>query len=150
MANIATLDAFDGADTPVLHSLLAVSVSKEKGRIEALYRENLSGVPVEAQARCTIVLEKLKSGIYKTEVRVAVPVMETVTNQNAAGYTAAPKVAFENTVVTTGFFSPRSSTASRRIARGLSNNILKGLTTTTALLTTGPASDLFDNLVAPT
>lgn len=150
MSAIADLAVFDGAATPVLHTLNAVSVTRESGRVVALWREALANVPVEAQVYATATIEKLKSGVYRTEVRVVVPVMESVSGNNAAGYTAAPKVAYENTVVTTGFFSPRSDVAGRRSVRTMANNIGRGLTTTIAAATTGPMPELFDSLVCPT
>lgn len=150
MSAIANLVAFDGAATPVSHTLVGTSVSREKGRTEALYREQVAGVPVEAQVRAMLSLERLKSGIYKTEVRVVIPVMETVSNQNAAGYTAQPKVAYENTCISTGFFSSRSDVIGRRTCRVLANNIMNGLTTTLAAITTGPGPEVVDQLVAPT
>lgn len=83
-------------------------------------------------------------------MRVVVPVMESVSGQNAAGYTAAPKVAYENTVVTTGFFHERSDSVGRRLVRQLSLNILGSIGTSVTPVQTGPAPELFDLLVAPT
>lgn len=150
MSQIADITAFDGATTPVSHTLKAISVTREKGKITADWREALAGVPVYAQPRCTATIQKLASGVYKTEVRVVIPVMEAVSGQNAAGYTAAPKVAYENTFVTTGFFHERSSTADRRTVRQLALNILNNLSTSQTVATVGPAPELIDLLVAPT
>jgi len=61
MSNISQIVAYDGAATPVLHTLLPVSVTKEKGKITAFWREAASGVPVYAQVRCTMTLEQLAS-----------------------------------------------------------------------------------------
>lgn len=150
MSAIANITVYDGAATPVSHTLVAISVTREKNRVVAEYRENLTGVPVYAQVRCTMTLEKLASGVYKVESRVAVPVMEAVSGQNSAGYTAAPKVAYENTVVTTGYFHERSDAAGRRLARQLAVNIDGNISTSVAAATTGPLPELFDLLVAPT
>lgn len=150
MSAIADLAVYDGAATPVLHTLNPISVTREGGKVTALYRENLSTVPVEAQVTVTMTAEKLKSGIYRTEVRTVVPVMESVSGQNAAGYTAAPKVAYEDTVVQIGFFHPRSTVAGRRSARTMANNIGRGLITSIAAATTGPMPELFDSLISPT
>jgi hypothetical protein len=95
-------------------------------------------------------ISNLKSGNYRTDVKSVVPVMEAISGQNAAGYTAAPKVAYENTLGTTGFFAPRSDVTGRRLVRQLHVNILNGITTTVAATTTGPAPELIDQLVAPT
>ncbi len=150
MSAIANLVAFDGAATPVSHTLIPEAVSREKGVVIGEWREQLASVPKYAQVRASSKLERLKSGVYKAEMRVVVPVMETVTNQNAAGYTAAPKVAYENTGVLTCFFHERSDIAGRRLLRQLMVNILNGVTTTQTVTTTGPAPELIDQLVSPT
>jgi hypothetical protein len=95
-------------------------------------------------------LTQLKSGVVKAEFTVCVPVMEAISNQNAAGYTAAPKVAYENKVITTGFFHPRSTIADRRLTRQLMVNVSGNISTSVAAATAGPFSELFDQLVAPT
>lgn len=119
MSQIANITVFDGAATPVSHTLVAISVSREKGMVTALWREQLASLPVYAQISCTMKIEQLKSGVYKTETRVEVPVMESVSGQNAAGYTAAPKVAYVNTMVIMGYFHERSDVAGRRLVRQL-------------------------------
>lgn len=150
MSAISDITVFDGAATPVTHTLKAISVTREKGKVVADWRENLTTVPVYAQIRVTMTLEKLKSGIYKVDTRVVVPVMETVGAQNAAGYTAAPKVALENTVILTGFFHERSDATGRRLVRQLAVNLGGNITTSVVPATTGPLPELFDLLVSPT
>jgi len=150
MSAIANLVAFDGAATPVSHTLVPVSVTRKDDKVTAEYREMLTTIPVEAQVRATVTLQQLKSGIRKEEVRVVVPVMETVTNQNAAGYTASPKVAYEDTAVYQQFSHKRSSITGRRLCRQLCVNITNGITTTVTPTTTGPVPELVDQLVAPT
>lgn len=150
MSNIADIIVFDGATTPVSHTLKAVSVTRDNTGVTAEYRENLAAVPVYAQVRATLKLSKLKSGVYKAEQRVVVPVMESISGQNAAGYTAAPKVAYENTVIVTGFFHERSDSVGRRSARQLALNLAANVATSVAAATAGPAPELFNDLVAPT
>lgn len=150
MSQIANITVFDGAGTPVTHTLVAIEVTKEKGRTVALWREANAALPVYAQIRAIISLEKLKSGVFKSEARVVVPVMESVSGQNAAGYTAAPKVAYENTFVTTGFFHERSDITGRRLARQIMVNLLGNVSTSVAPQTSGPLPELFDQLVSPT
>lgn len=150
MSAIANITVFDGASTPVSHTLVPVSVTRSAGSVEALWRENLTSVPVYAQVMLQMKIEKLKSGVYRLESRAEVPVMETVSGQNAAGYTAAPKVAYTNTVVFSAFFHERSDITGRRLARQLAVNVANGVSTSVAAATTGPASELFDLLVAPT
>lgn len=150
MSNIANITVFDGASTPVSHTLVAENVTREKGRITANWAEKLAGVPQYAQVRTSMSIEKMRSGMYKVEQRVEVPVMETISGQNAAGYTAAPKVAYINTVVTTGWFHERSDLTGRRLVRQLSTNLCGNVSTSVTPATTGPLVELFDMLVAPT
>lgn len=150
MSAISSLTYYDGAGTPVAHTLAPVSVSREKTDILAEWREQLSTVPVDAQVRLTARLTTLKTMVRKVELRLVVPVMETVTNANAAGYTAAPKVAYENTVVITGFFHPRSDIAGRRLVRQMAANVLNHNTATLTPNTTGPGPELFDQLINAT
>lgn len=150
MSAIANIAVYDGAATPVLHTLVAVSVTREKGRVTALWREQLASLPAYAQVSASMHIEKLKSGVYKTVTRVEVPVMESVSGQNAAGYTAAPKVAYVNTVETVGYFHERSDVTGRRLARQLAVNMANNVVTSVAAASTGPMPELIDQLVAPT
>lgn len=149
MSQIANLVAFDGAATPVSHTFLPVSVVRDKDEVVAEWREALASVPVYAQPRVTMKMKRMGSGVYRVSSRVSVPVMETVGSQNAAGYTAAPKVAYENTVETIGYFHERSDITGRRLARQLAVNIDNGVATSVAPVTTGPIADLFDLLSPP-
>lgn len=150
MSAIANIVAFDGAATPLSHTLVPVSVSREKNKVTAYWREAATGVPTNAQVNVVMTLEQLASGTYKLSNRVSVPVQEVVTGSNSAGYSAAPKVAYVNTVETTGFFHERSDVAGRRLARQLAVNIDGSISTSVAPVTTGPVPELFDLLVAPT
>jgi hypothetical protein len=76
--------------------------------------------------------------------------METVSNQNSAGYTASPKVAHTVTYYEEGRFHERSDVVIRRLVRKLHLNILDGVTVTGAAGTTGPAPELFDSMIIPT
>lgn len=150
MANIANIVAFDGAATPASHTFVPISVTRVADKVTAEWRETGLAVPMMAQPRITISLEKLKSGNYKAVQRTVVPVMEAVGSMNSAGYTAAPKVAYEDTNEITGFFSPRSTTSGKRLVRQLSANVFNGVTVAVPPITTGPLADLFDLLVMPT
>lgn len=150
MAAIADITVFDGAATPVSHTLKAVSVTRTGDRVVALWREALASVPTEAQVWATCELVNLKNGVTSEVFTVGVPVMETVTNQNAAGYTAAPKVAYTDKMVFTAFSSKRSTVTSRRLARQILVNIGNNVSSSVAAATSGPLPDLVDNLFAPT
>lgn len=150
MSSIVDITVFDGAGTPVSHTLKAVSVFREKGKTVALWRENLANVPVYAQIKAMVILEELKSGVVRTEVRAEVPVMESINGANASGYTAAPKVAYTDTYMGIGYHHPRSTVSSRRLCRQLVLNLLGGITTSVVPATTGPAVEAVDHLLAPT
>lgn len=150
MSNIANIVAFDGAATPVSHTFTPISVTREGTKVTAEWRETGLAVPVMAQPRVVMSLERLKSGNYKAAQRTTVPVMEAVGSQNAAGYTAQPKVAFEDTIETVGFFSPRSTLTGKRLVRQLSCNIFNGVATSVTPVVVGPIADLFDLLAMPT
>jgi hypothetical protein len=150
LSAIANITVYDGAATPVSHVLVAESVTRDKNEVVAVWREQLASVPKYAQVSATAKMSKLKSGVYRADLRVEVPVMETVTNQNAAGYTAAPKVAYVNTLQATGFFHERSDVTGRRLARQILVNMLNNVTTTVAAASTGPVPELIDQLVSPT
>jgi hypothetical protein len=150
MSQIANITVFDGAATPVSHTLVPVSVTREGKKVTAYWREQIASLPVEAQVSLTLTLETLKSGVVRCEAVVDVPIMETVTNQNAAGYTAAPKKAYSDREVWTGFAHPRSTITGRRLARQILVNIGNNVSTSVAAATGGPFAELIDQLVAPT
>lgn len=150
MSSIADITVFDGAATPVSHTLKAVSVDRRGGSIVAFWREQLASVPTEAQVWATAKLETLKGGVVRSEITVAVPVMETVTNQNAAGYTAAPKVAYIDKNVWISFQHPRSTITSRRLCKQLLTNLSNNVSTSVAAATTGFFDELVSSQVAPT
>lgn len=149
MSAIANIVAFDGDATPVSHTFVPIAVTREKGEVTAIWREQLADVPVYAQPSVTMKLKRMGSGVYRVSSRVEVPVMESIGTQNAAGYTAPPKVAHIPTVETAGYFHERSTIANRRLVRQLSVNINNGVETTVTPVTTGPAAELYDLLVSP-
>lgn len=150
MANIANIVVFDGAATPVSHTLVPVEVSKENGLIQATWREQIATLPTEAQVRVEMKQRRLKSGVVETRTRVSVPVMESVSGQNAAGYTAAPKVAFEDAYEEISYAHPRSTITSRRIAKQILTNLSNNVSTTVAAATSGVFDEANVQQVMPT
>jgi len=151
MSQQANITAYDGAATPVAHTLVGESIERlPDGTVVAKWKESLSGVPDYAQVRAIMTKKKLPSGIFRVTSRVEVPVMESITNQNSSGYTAPPKVAYTDTVETVGYFHERGVVTGRRLARQLSINLMGSVATSVAAVTTGPAPELFDQLLAPT
>lgn len=153
MSNIANIVVFDGAATPVSHTLVPVEVTKDPktGVITALWREQLASLPTYAQITATARLSKTnKSGVWNTDFRVEVPVMESVSGSNAAGYTAAPRVAYRDTSGIYGHYHERGSIAGRRLSRQIVLNIGNNVSTSVAAANAGVLPELFDTLVMPT
>nr|UJQ85799.1 MAG: hypothetical protein 2 [Leviviridae sp.] len=150
MSQLANITVFDGAATPVSHTLVGEEVRViADGSVVARYKESLPGVPDYAQVRVTMSKRKLPSGVFRVSVRGEVPVMESISGQNSSGYTAPPKVAYVDTSENVGFFHERSVLTGRRLVRQLVVNVMGNVSTSVAPATTGPASELFDQLIMP-
>ena len=150
MSTQANITVFDGASTPVSHTLLAVGTkADELVGDQAFYRAGLTGVPIGANVRVTLIRKKLKSGVIRSEIRAEVPVMESISGQNAAGYTAPPKVAFTDSCSIVSYSSPRSTVASKRLCRQLALNIAGNISTSVTPVTTGPGPELLDLEIVP-
>lgn len=143
----ANIVAYDGASTPVSHTFAPQGTSVEKGLFQALWKEQLTAVPDYAQVRHGQKKIRLGSGVYRVSGRTEVPVMESISGQNSAGYTAAPKVAYTNSMETAGFFHERSTVADRRLCRQLHQNITGAVATSVTPVTTGFFPELVDQLV---
>lgn len=150
MSQIANITVYDGASTPVSHTLVAISVTRKGEKIIGLWREQITSLPTEAQVTAIETIEKLPTGVTVSTWETLVPVMEAVSGNNALGYTAAPRVAYVDRVVTTQYSSPRSTIASRRLVRQLNVNLLGNVSTSVTPVTTGPAPELFDQQVSVT
>lgn len=151
MANQAPITVFDGAATPVSHTLNPVDnkVLPDGARL-SLYRENLAALPREAQVSCEIWQKELPSKVVETRVRTLVPVMESISGQNASGYTAAPKVAYIDTYETKNYSSPRSTPASKKLAAQLHRNIMNNVSTSVAAVAAGVVHDAMVDGYMPT
>lgn len=151
MAQQANITVFDGASTPVSHTLIGEGVEKlADGSLVARWKESLIGVPDYAQMRITATKKKLPSGVFRVAFRAEVPVMESISGQNAAGYTAAPKVAYTDTAEQVGYYHERSTIAGRRLVRQIVTNLSNNVSTTVTPATAGFLPDLFDTLVQAT
>jgi hypothetical protein len=151
MGQMANIAVYDGASTPVLHTLVGEEIRRDPdGTLRATWKESLTGVPDYAQVRCIMTKRKLPSGVFRVTVRSEVPVMESVSGENAAGYTAPPKVAYTDTVESVGYFHERGTLAGRRLARQINVNVMGAIATSVAPATSGPAPELFDQLLVVT
>jgi len=148
MAQQANITAFDGASTPISHTLVGEGISRDAdGALRASWKESLIGEPDYAQIRVTSTKKKLKNGVWLVEERVEVPIKESVSGVNSSGYTAPPKVAHTPTVIVRGLFHERSTAAERRLVRQLALNIAGNISTTVTPVTTGPVPELMDQLL---
>lgn len=151
MSQLANITVFDGAATPVSHTLVGEAIEKlPDGTILARWKESLPGVPDYAQIRVTMAKRKLPSGVFRVSVRAEVPVMESISGQNSSGYTAPPKVAYTDTIDAVGFFHERGIVTGRRLVRQLVANLLGNISTSVAPVTTGFAPELIDQLIVAT
>lgn len=145
MASQVSFTVYDGASTPVAHVMVGEYVKAlPDGTIEAAWKETLSSLPDEAQVRVVSRMKKLPSGVTRCSVRWFVPVMEAVNGANAAGYTAAPKVAYVDSFESVSYSSPRSTVAGKRLVRQLALNSNASVWTSVAAATSGPFVELHD------
>jgi len=150
MSQLANIIAFDGAATPVTHTFVGEQVAPDVDKsIVASWKESAAGVPDYAQIRVVERKKRLPNGIFRVSMRVEVPVMESISGQNSSGYTAPPKVAYVDTTELVGYYSERSLIAGRRLSRQLCINIAGNVSTSVAPVSTGPAPELFDQLIMP-
>lgn len=151
MAQQADITVFDGAATPVSHLLKTVDnkVLSDGTRL-AIWRENVTTLPTEAQVRAELRQRVHPSKVTETRLKVVVPVMESVSGVNASGYTAAPKVAYEDTFEQVSYAHPRSTPTSRQVAAQMLKNILNNVATSVTPVAAGVARDASIDLFMPT
>lgn len=116
------------------------------------WRASVAGVPVDGQVRLTFSQEKVKSGDYKSTLKLEVPVMETLgASGTSAGYVAPPAVAYVNTYILTQFANARSTKADRANGLRMIVGLAQGAssTTNTGTLANNAAADAWKNSVLP-
>lgn len=149
MSAQANITVYDGASTPAAHTLVPIGVSRMGNIIEANWREAVVTLPLMAQVRFSTRSESLKSGVLKLSATSVVPVMESIGSQNAAGYTAPPKVAHEVMHTTVSYTSPRATINDRRLGRQLHVNLLGNIATSVTPVTSGFVPELLDQAINP-
>lgn len=150
MSQMATITVFDGATTPVSHTLSAIEdKTLADGTRYAIWREQNSVLPVAACITFEMFQKVLKSGVVETRGRVTVPTMESVSGQNAQGYTASPKVAFTDTWEIVGRRHPRSTITGSRLAAQMARNLFANVSTTVTPVSTGFIDEASVQLVFP-
>jgi len=92
MPAIANLVLADGQATPVNHTFEAQSA--QVGDIPAEFLEKSAG-SINGYLRLTVATRKSKVGSsYRTQVKISMPTLETVTGSSPSGYAPAPAVAY--------------------------------------------------------
>lgn len=151
MSAQANITVYDGAAPPVMHTLVPVENKVlPDGSSFALYREQISTLPTEAQVYVTLSKRRLPSGVIETTKKTFVPVMEAVAGQNSAGYTAAPKVAYVDQRVDITYQHPRSTAATRAVCYQMSRNIANNVATSVAAVAAGVQYELEIQQTFPT
>jgi hypothetical protein len=115
MSAIGNLVIQDGQGTPVTHTFYPI----QSGAL-SLWRENQSTLPIIGQGTVAVNVKiDTKGGLNKVRVTMDLPALETATDANSAGYTAAPKVAYSNKVTMEFFLPSRGTSAQRKDLRVL-------------------------------
>lgn len=135
MSAISTITIADGESTPVTHNFLPVASGPE-----SFWREAVSGVPLIGQPTVSAkMVSKPSDAVQKVIVTSELPVLEVVTGQNAAGYSAAPKIAYTVKKIETWFLPARATAQQKKNLRILANN----------LNANAQLIDLIENLATP-
>lgn len=121
MAQIASLSLLDGQATPVARVFSPVIASLNEASWMDRTSGRLIGVPIV----------KLKSSLpgkssphFKVTAEVHLPVLENITNANAAGYSAPPQVAFVVKSITTFIMPARAGLQERKDITAFLSNLL--------------------------
>lgn len=151
MAQQLAITVFDGAATPITHTLQPVdNKADSKGARIAIWRENNPSLPVEAQMRIELVQRELPGNrMVETRIAAIVPVMEAINGQNAQGYTAAPKVAYEDKAELRIMSHRRSTVASRRLCKQLLLNLANNIATSVTPVSAGVVDEAGVQLFMP-
>lgn len=118
MALIAPIVINDGAATPVAHTFNPVSVNP------AQYREALANVPTVGQGMIGIKIGASNGAVQRVTLTLALPALEVPAGGTTAGYVAAPKAAYTNTVKAEFILPIRGTAAQRKDLRVLLLNLL--------------------------
>lgn len=109
MSAIATITIADGKGTPENHVYNPI----ESGP-QSMYRTAVSTLPLIGQEVLKVHTKKVSPQVQSVTLMIDLPALETATDANSSGYTAAPKVAYTNRVTCT-FMLPVRGTAAQRI-----------------------------------
>jgi len=147
MAEMTNILVKDDAVTPTEYTLIPVSNVPVP-----TWRAAVANVPIDGQMRMSVDVGQTKGGLYKTTVKLEVPVLETLgASGTSNGYVAPPKVAYVTSAIFTMFSDKRSTTQDRANTLKLAVGLLQGASATTATgtLANTAAGSAFVNSVLP-
>lgn len=108
MASFQNLTLNDGAATPVAHTFAVKSNDNQV----TVYEDRVGGVPIGYTKNIIRISETSDQRTVKIDL--VVPVLEAVSGANAAGFTPAAKVAYQNIGKLEFRLSTRSTTQQRK------------------------------------
>lgn len=133
MSAIAAITIADGKAVPENHTFNPV----ESGS-SSRYRTAVSTLPTVGQELISSRYREVNPTLHSVSMVLDLPALETASGANEAGYTAAPKVAYNHKVKVEFFLPTRGTAAQRKDLRVLLSN----------LLLNAQVVDLIDNLAA--
>lgn len=119
MSSIATITIADGKATPENHVFDPINSGND-----SLYRTKVSTLPLVGQEQITAKIKKINPNVSSVVLGIELPALETATDANSSGYTAAPKVAYVNRITMTFMLPTRGTAAQRTDLRTLAKNLL--------------------------
>jgi len=145
MTNLLVKD--DTVTTPVEFTLQPITDTPAP-----TWRAAVANVPISGQVSLLVDVAEVKSGAWKTTVKLDVPVLETLGASGASsGYVAPPKVAYVTTGIFTMYADKRSTTQDRANTLKLMLGLLQGASavTATGVLNQASAGNAVVNSVLP-
>lgn len=119
MAAIAPITVMDGKATPVAHALNPVQSAPS-----AIWREQKVGLSQIGQIQLTVTRTTVTKELDKVRLVFSVPALEVTSGANASGYSAAPKVAYEDKADIAVFLPARATSDQHKDLRVMLSNAL--------------------------
>lgn len=119
MSAIAAITIADGKGTPENHVYYPITSG-----LKALWRTSVSTLPFVGQEPLSLSQKDINPQIKSVTLTIDLPALETATDANSSGYTAAPKVAYTNRVTCVFMLPNRGTAAQRTDLRTLLKNAL--------------------------
>jgi len=111
MPAIANIVINDALATPVAHTFAPVS----QGLMGSSFADRVGGVAVGYPAISVVTTPPSKnSRLFKTRIKVTLPVLENVTNSTVSGVAPAPTLSYTMTADMTFFMPERSALQNRK------------------------------------